>query len=249
MPLSESELNRYQRQLLIDGWDQAKLKNSRVLIVGLGGLGGVTATFLAAAGIGHLRLCDSDIVELSNLNRQILFSNEDIARPKAIIARRKLSALNPDIEIEYSTDKLAEVSAAKLAFGCNVVIDGLDNHKDRLILNRICFDLKVPFVYGAINEWLGQTSFFAPPKTPCLACLLPDDVGSPGPTPVFGALPAVIGSIQATSVIRYLLTGEPPLSGKLLIYHADTMAFETVEYDKNPRCPVCGRRQSRNRQP
>ncbi len=241
MPLSQSELYRYQRQLIIDGWDQDKLKSSRVLIVGLGGLGGVTATYLAAAGVGHLRICDSDMVEISNLNRQILFSNDDIAKSKAIIAQQRLSAFNPDIEVESSTDKITIKSAAEMAFGCKLVVDGLDNHKDRLILNQTCLDLKIPFVYGAINEWLGQTSFFAPPQTPCLACILPDDIKSPRPTPVFGALAAVIASIQATTAIRYLMTGESPLSGKLLIYHADMMSFETVEFDKNPRCPVCSK--------
>lgn len=240
MPLSNSEKERYRRQILVDNWDQEKLKNACILIVGLGGLGGVTATYLAAAGVGRLRLCDCDRVELSNLNRQTLFSTKDIGKSKVLLAQKTLSALNPDIQIGCSTDKINDDNISRLASGCNLIIDGLDNHKDRLILNQASFDLKIPYIYGAINEWQGQVSFFAPPQTPCLACLLPTDIKGPKLTPVFGALTGAIGSIQATLAIRYLMTDQSPLSGSLLIYHADTMAFETLALDKNPRCSVCG---------
>ncbi len=240
MSLSKSEFERYQRQLLVDGWDQDKLRNSSALIVGMGGLGGVSAAYLAAAGVGHLRLCDNDKVELSNLNRQILYDSADIGKPKAVLAAERLSELNPDIEIECSSEKLTDGNFGDLASGCNLIIDGLDNHADRLILNRASFTMNIPYIYGAINEWQGQACFFSPPKTPCLACLIPGDVKNAKPTPVFGALPGVIGSIQAAMAIRHLLTGELPLKGKMLIFYADSMEFETVAFDKNPDCPVCG---------
>jgi molybdopterin-synthase adenylyltransferase len=241
MPLSQSEIQRYQRQLLVLGWDQEKLKSARILIVGVGGLGGISATYLAAAGVGHLRICDNDRVELSNLNRQILFTTEDVGKPKATLVAHRLSAQNPEIEIESLSDKLTGTSAGELASGCDLIIDGLDNHSDRLILNSASFDLNIPFVYGAINEWQGQLSFFNPPKTACLACLMPEPLHCFEPTPVFGALPGVIGSLQATLALRYLMTGEAPLSNALLIYRADAIAFETVTFERRRGCSVCGK--------
>ena len=241
MSLSKSEIERYQRQLLVDGWDQERLKSARVLIVGVGGLGGISATYLAAAGVGHLRICDSDSVEQSNLNRQILFTAEDIGKPKAALVARRLSAQNPEIEIEAVSDKLTEANVSGLASGCDLIIDGLDNHSDRLKLNKASFALNIPFVYGAINEWLGQLSLFNPPQTACLACLMSEELQSPVVTPVFGALPGVIGSLQATLALRYLMTGKNPVSNALLIFRGDTLTFETVTFERRPGCGVCGK--------
>ena len=241
MPLSKSEIERYQRQLSVDGWNQERLKNARVLIVGVGGLGGISATCLTEVGVGYLRICDSDMVELSNLNRQILFTAEDIGKPKAALAAERLSAQNPEIKIEAISDKLIETNASELASGCDLIIDGLDSHADRLRLNNASFDLNIPFIYGAINEWQGQLSFFNPPKTACLACLMPEELQNPEPTPVFGALPGVIGSLQATLALRYLMTGENPISNTLLIFRADTMTFEAVTFERRPGCVVCGK--------
>jgi molybdopterin-synthase adenylyltransferase len=241
MSLSKSEIERYQRQLLVDGWDQERLKNARVLVVGVGGLGGISASYLAAAGVGHLRICDSDSVEMSNLNRQILFTSDDIGKPKASVAAKRLLTQNPEIEIEVILDKLTETNASELASGCNLIIDGLDNHSDRLKLNRASSDLKIPFVYGAVNEWLGQLSLFDPPQTACLACLLPEELPVPKPTPVFGALPGVIGSLQSTIALRYLITGENPVSNTLLIFRGDALTFENVIFEKRPGCGVCGK--------
>jgi len=246
MPLSKSEIERYQRQLSVDGWNQERLKKARILIVGIGGLGGISATYLAAAGVGNLRICDSDRVELSNLNRQILFSSEDIGKPKATIAAERISAQNPEIKIETISEKLSMTNAGELVNSCDLIIDGLDNHADRLKLNKASFDLNIPFIYGAINEWQGQLSFFSPPKTACLACLMPEVLHSPEPTPVFGALPGVIGSLQATLALRYLMTGENPISNALLIFRADTMAFEAVTFERRPGCKVCGMRKPLN---
>ncbi|UCE19508.1 MAG: HesA/MoeB/ThiF family protein [Gemmatimonadota bacterium] len=241
MSLSTSEIERYQRQLTVDGWNQERLKSARALVVGVGGLGGVSATYLAAAGVGYLRICDSDRVELSNLNRQILFTTEDIGKPKAALVAQRLSAQNPEIKIEPLSDKLTETNASELASGCDLIIDGLDNHADRLKLNKASFDLNIPFLYGAINEWLGQLSFFHPPETACLACLLPEELQDPKPTPVFGPLPGAIGSLQATLALRYLMTGEHPVSNTLLVFRADTTVFETVRFERRPGCGVCGK--------
>lgn len=239
MPLSESEIERYRRQLRIENWNQDKLTSARVLIVGVGGLGGVSATCLALAGVGHLRLCDSDKVELSNLNRQILFASDDIGRPKAQLAAEKLLSCNPEIMIDPIPDKLTEDNARELLSGCNLIIDGLDNHDDRMLLNKASCDLRIPYIYAAVNEWQGQLSFFNPPGTACLACLLPGPIHSLQPTSVFGAVPIAIGSLQATLALRYLMTGETPLANVLLIFHADTMNFETVAFEKLPNCTVC----------
>lgn len=225
--------------MLIDGWDQNKLKKARVLIAGLGGLGGVSSTYITAAGVGYIRLCDNDNIELSNLNRQILYSSSEIAMSKSAIAHKKLSELNPDIKFEVFSDRLSEVNAAEIVSGCDLILDGLDNHHDRLILNRAAFNMKIAYIYGAISEWQGQFSFLNPPLTPCLACIMPQIMIAPGPVPVFGAVTGVIGSLQAAHAIRYLITGETPLASKLLIFHADTMEFETLIFDKNPNCPVC----------
>lgn len=239
MTLSESERERYQRQMLVEGWDQERLKRAKVLIVGVGGLGGISATYLTAAGVGNIRICDIDKVELSNLNRQIMFSNNDIGHSKVAIAIKKLSGLNPEVKIETFDNKLTEDNVTEIASGCDLIMDGLDNHHGRLILNKASYELNIPYIYGAINDWQGQISFFNPPKTPCLVCLLPEDMEGPKPTPVFGALPGIIGSMQATLAIRYLMTGETPLAGRLLIFNADRMAFEEVEFGRNPNCEVC----------
>jgi adenylyltransferase/sulfurtransferase len=258
MPLSKLEIERYKRQLAVDGWDQERLRRARVLVVGAGGLGGISASYLAAAGVGRLRICDSDKVELSNLNRQILYTEADIGRPKAPLAAKRLMSLNPEIEIDAVLDTVSEDNAAELASGCDLIVDGLDNHADRLILNKASFDLRIPYVYGAINGWLGQLSLFNPPTTACLACLMPGEMensGPPrnpessqnpepsqksGPTPVFGALAAAVGSLQATLALRYLMTGENPAANTLLILRADTMSLERVTFERRPGCVVCG---------
>lgn len=240
MPLSKLEIERYQRQLMVDGWDQERLRRARVLVVGVGGLGGVSAAYLVAAGVGHLRICDGDKVELSNLNRQILYADADIGKPKAILAAKRLSAQNPEIKIDAVLDALTETNAGRLASGCDLIIDGLDSHSDRLKLNKASFDLNIPYIYGAISEWLGQLSFFNPPKTACLACLMPGDLRNPELTPAFGALAAAVGSLQATLALRYLMTGETPAANAFLILRADTMACEKVTFERRPGCGVCG---------
>jgi len=240
MALNDSERERYRRQLPVDGWNQERLQNCKVLIVGLGGLGGISATYLAAAGVGHLRLCDSDKVELSNLNRQILYSINNIDQSKAVQARKRLAALNPEITIEALAERLTDKNAAEYAKGCDLIIDGLDNQESRILLNQISFNLKIPFIYGAVDGWQGQIGYFSPPFTPCLSCIMPEPPPSERTIPVFGALPGMVGCMQATIGLQYLMSGQTPLSGKMLIINADTFSFDTISYDRNPSCPVCG---------
>lgn len=240
MGLSDSEKERYRRQLLVEGWHQESLKNSKVLVVGLGGIGSTCASYLASAGIGFLRLCDSDKVELSNLNRQILYSTNNLGQSKVIQAQKRLSALNPDITIQTVNERLTQKNAAEYVKDCHLIIDCLDNHESRAILNIISVELRIPFIHGAIDDWQGQLGFFRPPLTPCLACIMPDFVDKGRVTPVFGALPGLIGCMQATAAIHYLMSGQAQLAGKLLVINADTMSFEKITFDRNPNCPVCG---------
>jgi adenylyltransferase/sulfurtransferase len=240
MGLSDSEKERYRRQLSVEGWHQEALSSAKVLIVGLGGLGSICTSYLAAAGVGHLRLCDSDKVELSNLNRQILYSSNNIDQPKAVLARKRLSALNPDITIESLSERVTQKNAAIIAQDCDLIIDCLDNQESRAILNIISVELKIPLIYAAIDDWQGQLGFFRPPMTPCLACIIPEFVDRGRVVPVFGALPGMIGCLQATAALQYLMSGQAPLSGKLLLVNANTFTFETISFDRNPNCPVCG---------
>ena len=238
--LSESERFRYQRQLIVTDWDQEKLKCSTVLVAGTGGLGGVIAQYLAAAGVGTLRLLDDDSVDLSNLNRQILFRTDAIGKPKSILACERLAALNPEIKIEALVERLTEGSASRIAAGCDVIVDGFDNQPGRFLLNSIASRMHIPYIYGAVDEWHGQASFFYPPATPCLACLVRETTPTTRKIPVFGAVPGVIGSLEAAMTIRYLMTGETPLAGQLLIFQSDTMSFDVLCFEKNPTCQVCG---------
>ncbi len=241
MSLSKSELARYQRQMIIDGWDQERLKAARVLIVGAGGLGGVAATYLATAGIGAIRICDHDKVEESNLNRQILFSKGDIGQLKAELAKKRLISLNPDIKIEPIFDKIAPDNINSMAVACDLIIDGLDNHADRLLLNQASIALNIPYVYGAINEWQGQAAFFNPPKTACLACIMSEIKQGQKPVPVFGALPGMIGSFEAIMALKYLISKKNPAANRLFIFDGNSMAWDTLEISPNPKCPACGK--------
>jgi adenylyltransferase/sulfurtransferase len=238
---SPSELERYSRQLGVEGWDQEKLRRAKILVVGAGGLGGVAATFLAAAGIGEIRLCDFDSIELSNLNRQILYSTSQIGRVKVEQARKRLFEFNPEIKIIAIERRLDEHNFAELASGCDLLIDGLDNHVTRLMLNKAAFKAGIPYIYGAVYGWQGLISFFRPPETPCLACIMPETITTDSSTPVFGAVPGVIGSLEAIEAIKYLTGAGKLLLGQILIYHGDKQELEILTADKNPQCPVCSK--------
>ncbi len=237
--LRNQEKERYGRQLLIPGWDQEKLAGANVVIVGLGGLGSASALYLAAAGVGKLRLCDGDKVELSDLNRQILYSESSLGLSKVEEAFRRITGLNPLVSVEKRDVFLDPGNVGELIAGCQVIVDGLDNLGSRFVLNEEAFRQRIPFVYGAVHGWQGYVGVFHPPQTACLACLMRPDSASRERVPVSGVTPGTIGLIQASEAIKLLLGMPSSLFGRLLIYDGVELSFETIGLEKNPTCPVC----------
>ncbi len=237
--LDQSEFIRYNRQLIIPDFGeegQRKLKESHVVIVGVGGLGCASATYLTAAGVGHITIVDSDIVELSDLNRQILYWEEDIGEKKVIAAQRKLSKLNPLVQITPVFAEIMEDNVLSLINGAQVVLDGLDNQATRLMVNSACVKRKIPYIYGGVSRLRGMITTIIPGQTPCLACLSPEGVGGLG---VLGVAPAIIASLQALEAIKLLIGHSPSLAGKLLLFNGDDMKFQLHEIKRDESCPVC----------
>ena len=240
--LTPSERERYDRQIMIGEIGQAgqgKLKKSRVAIAGAGGLGSLIATYLTAAGIGMIRVIDHDQVSLSNLNRQILHWEEDIGRKKVDSARAKLRSLNSGVEIEAIAETITEGNVSQLVDGCDVIVDAMDNLPTRYVLNRCAIEKKVPFFHGAVNGFEGRAMTILPGKTACLRCMYRGPVPQEK-FPVIGVAPAVIGSIQATEVIKYLVGIGKLLTNRLLIYDGLKVTFSEFTVNKNPDCDHCG---------
>ena len=238
--ITDEERKRYARQILTFGEEgQERLKSASVLVAGAGGLGTVISLYLAAAGIGHLRIIDCDVVEPSNLNRQILHWSGDIGRPKTASVADKLAALNPLIRIEAIIARITEESIEGMARGCDLIVDAMDNVPTRHLLNRAAVAQKIPFVHGAVRGFFGQATTVIPGKGPCLRCFFPES--SPREVfPIVGAACGVIGSIEVAETIK-LLTGKgEPLAGKLFIWDGLSGAAETIAIERNPSCPVCG---------
>jgi molybdopterin/thiamine biosynthesis adenylyltransferase len=239
--LEDHEALRYDRQILIKDFGvkgQEKLKKSRILIAGAGGLGSAASFYLAAAGIGSLRIVDKDQVELSNLNRQILHWESDVGRLKVESAKEKLSRLNPGIEVETFVEEINEESLPGLTAGCDLVLDGLDNFPTRYLINEQIFRRGIPFIYGGILGLMGMVTFIQPGQTPCLKCLFPK-APPPQKFPVLGTTPGIIGLIEATEAIKYLVGFGKLLTGRLLVYNGLDMRFSEVEIERNPECSVC----------
>ncbi len=237
--LDQSELIRYSRQLKIPDFGeegQRKLKDSHVVIVGVGGLGCASATYLAAAGVGHITVVDCDTVELPDLNRQILYWADEIGEKKVTVAQRKLSKLNATVEITPVFAKITEDNIFSLINGAQVVLDGLDNQATRLLVNSACVKQKIPYIYGGVSRLRGMITTIIPGKTPCLACLSPEGTSGLG---VLGMTPAVIASLQALETIKLLIGRSPSLAGKLLSFNGDDMKFRVHEIRRNESCPVC----------
>ncbi len=217
-----------------------KLKESTVLVAGVGGLGSAAAIYLTAAGVGKLRIVDHEEIELSNLNRQILYSTEDIDRPKVSVASEKLKAINPNVEIEAVKEKITEANIHDLLEDVDVVVDGQDNFKTRFIINKACIEDFKPFVHGAVYAFEGRLMTIVPGKGPCLRCLIPRDPKQVTPVPVFGPLPGIVGVFEALEAIKLLTgIGETAL-GKLLIIDGETLSFYKVDIKRDPNCPICG---------
>lgn len=239
---------RYARHLVLPEVGvagQEKLLASRVAVVGAGGLGSPVALYLAAAGVGTLVLVDFDVVDASNLQRQILHNHQRVGQPKVASARTTLEALNPDIRIVSHQTQLQASNVLELLEGCDLVVDGADNFPTRYLLNDASLHLRVPVVHGAIFRFEGQVSVFSPYRGPCYRCLFPTPP-PPELTPncaeagVLGVLPGIIGSIQAMEALKILLDLGDTLQGRLLLYDALDQHFQTVSVKRNPACPACG---------
>lgn len=240
--LTPSEIERYDRQIMIGeiGQEgQEKLKRSRVFIAGAGGLGSPIASYLTAAGIGMIRMIDHDQVALSNLNRQILHWEEDIGRKKVDSAKKKLKNLNSAAEIETIGETITEDNVSQLVDGCDVIVDGMDNLPTRYILNRCAIEKNIPFFHGAVNGFEGRAMTIIPGETACLRCMYRGPVPQEK-FPVIGVAPAVIGCIQATEVIKYLVGIGKLLINRLLIYNGLEVTFSEFTVNKNPNCDHCG---------
>lgn len=240
------EKDRYRYNILLSGVGeegQKRLLSSSALLVGTGGLGSPAAYYLAAAGVGRLGLIDPDRVELSNLQRQILHRTADIGRLKAESGREKLLALNPGVEVEIFPEPLSPANAAALVSRYDIVIDCTDNFAARFLINETCLSLGKPFIYGGVLAFAGQLMTIVPGKGPCLRCLFPREPGPEAPSTrelgVLGAVPGVIGALQATEAIKYLLGLGDLLVGRLLVYDALYMSFAEIKVERNPACPAC----------
>jgi molybdopterin/thiamine biosynthesis adenylyltransferase/rhodanese-related sulfurtransferase len=224
---------------------QLKLKRARVLLIGTGGLGAPLGLYLAAAGVGHLGLVDFDVVDFSNLQRQVTFSTDDVGKPKTEAAKARLSRLNPTIEIETFETRLTSENALELFRDFDVIVDGTDNFPTRFLVNDACLLLGKPNVYGSIFRFEGQATVFGYPGGPCYRCLYPEPP-PPGLVPscaeggVLGVLPGIVGSIQAMETIKLILGAGEPLVGRLLLFDALAMRFRELKLRKNPACPLCG---------
>jgi adenylyltransferase/sulfurtransferase len=245
--LSRDEIARYSRHLImpevtIEG--QRRLKQSSALLVGAGGLGSPAALYLAAAGVGRIGIVDFDVVDESNLQRQILHDTTWVGRPKLESAKARLNALNPHVEVDTHAVALTRDNALELMAAYDVVVDGTDNFETRYLTNDACYFLKKPNVYGSIFRFEGQASVFWPDRGPCYRCLYPEPP-PPGLVPscaeggVLGILPGVIGGIQATEALKILLGVGEPLVGRLLLYDALAMRFDELKLRRDPECPLC----------
>jgi molybdopterin/thiamine biosynthesis adenylyltransferase/rhodanese-related sulfurtransferase len=246
--LSKEEIQRYSRHLIMPevGMEgQLKLKRARVLTIGTGGLGAPLGLYLAAAGVGHLGLVDFDLVDSSNLQRQVTFTTADVGKPKSQAAKARLSALNPAIEIVSYDTRLTSENALELFRDYDIIVDGTDNFPTRYLVNDACVLLGKPNVYGSIFRFEGQATVFGYPGGPCYRCLYPEPP-PPGLVPscaeggVLGVLPGIVGSIQAMETIKLILGTGEPLVGRLLLFDALAMRFRELKLKKNPDCPLCG---------
>ena len=246
--LTSEEVLRYSRHLILPdvGLEgQRRLKAARVLLIGAGGLGSPAALYLAAAGVGTLGLVDFDVVDVTNLQRQILHGTKDVGRPKLASAADRIYDVNPNVEIEAFETKLTSENALEIIRDFDIVIDGTDNFQTRYLTNDACVLLGKPNVYGSIYRFEGQVSVFATRAGPCYRCLFPEPP-PPGLVPscaeggVLGVLPGLVGTLQATEAVKLILGIGEPLVGRLLLVDALGATFRTVHLRKDPNCPACG---------
>jgi len=246
--LNNDEVARYSRHLIMPevGMDgQLKLKSASVLCIGAGGLGSPVAMYLAAAGVGRIGIVDFDVVDYSNLQRQVIHGTPDVGRSKIDSARDRLNAINPEVTVETHDVALSSENALELLANYDVIVDGTDNFPTRYLVNDACVILGKPNVYGSIFRFEGQASVFATKDGPCYRCLYPEPP-PPGLVPscaeggVLGILPGVVGTIQATEAVKLIIGVGEPLVNRFMIYDALRMKFRELKLRKDPECPVCG---------
>ncbi len=246
--LSSADLARYQRHLVlgeIGAAGQQKLKAARVLIVGVGGLGSPSALYLAASGIGTLGLLDGDTVDITNLQRQVLYDTADVGRPKAEAARERLKALNPDLNIIAHAMELTAANVGTIFAEYDVILDGTDRIGTRYLVNDACVLLGKPLVSAAIHRFEGQAMTYVPGPGPCYRCLFPEpstEIPNCATAGVLGVLPGVLGTLQATEAIKLVVGIGAPLVGRLLTYDALDLSFREFAFKRRPDCAVCGDR-------
>lgn len=239
--ITEDEKTRYDRQITVPGFGvkgQEKLKQAQVLIAGVGALGTAISTYLGIAGVGCLRIVDEDVVELSNLSRQILHWTRDIGKKKTQSAEEKLREANPCIEVEAIAEAISEDNILKLTDNCDLIMDAVDNYQTRYLLNKAALDRGIPFLHGGVYGMEGMATTILPGQTACLRCIFPEP---PPPTtiPVLGVIPGVIGCLQATEAIKFITGIGELLTNRLLIFDGNDIKFREVKLKRDPQCPDC----------
>ncbi len=245
---SKAEIERYSRHLImpevaLEG--QRKLKEAKVLLVGMGGLGSPVALYLAAAGVGRIGIVDFDVVDFTNLQRQVIYSTNDVGRPKLQAAKERIQGINPYVEVDTYETRLTSENALQIFENYDIIIDGTDNFPTRYLVNDACVLLGKPNVYGSIFRFEGQVSVFYAKEGPCYRCLYPEPP-PPGLVPscaeggVLGILPGTVGLMQATEAVKLIIGKGEPLIGRLLLYDALAMKYRELKLRKDPKCPICG---------
>ena len=247
--LSRNEEERYLRQTaipILGTKGQLRLKAAKVLIAGLGGLGTPAALYLAAAGVGTLRIVDSDVIQLSNLNRQLLYTTAEVGQSKSCCAQERMRQLNPNVKIEAFEERIEQHNVMDLVDECDLIVDALDNYPTRYIVNKAAIATRTPLLHVSLSEFDGVTTTIIPGRTPCLRCIFPEPP-PPAATPVLGAIPGIIGSIQALEATKYLAGVGTLLTGRLLLLDGLELKFREMTVRRDPKCPDCCGVQPNNR--
>ncbi|HXF92206.1 MAG TPA: molybdopterin-synthase adenylyltransferase MoeB [Nitrospiraceae bacterium] len=248
MNFTDEQITRYSRHILlpeVGGKGQKKIAQAKILLVGAGGLGSPAALYLAAAGVGTIGLIDSDVVDLSNLQRQVIHHTPDVGRPKVVSAREKIQALNPDVSVETYEDRLTSKNALDVVKGYDVIIDGVDNFPAKFLINDTCFFAGKPLVHGGILRFDGRVMTIIPGKSACYRCVFknpppPGLVASCQEAGVIGVLAGIIGTLQATEALKLVLGIGRSLTDRMLDFDARRTAFREIRIRRNPNCPLCG---------
>ncbi|WP_298270070.1 molybdopterin-synthase adenylyltransferase MoeB [Geobacter sp.] len=245
---TEEQIERYSRHIIlkeVGGKGQKKLLDGKVMVIGAGGLGAPIALYLAAAGVGTIGIADADVVDLSNLQRQVIHFTPDVGKPKVESAREKMEAINPDVKVRTYREWISAANIARIIADYDFAIDGTDNFAAKFLINDACVMAGKPYSHGGILQFVGQTLTVLPGQSTCYRCIFPspppkDAIPTCSQAGVIGVLPGVIGTIQATEAIKFLLGKGELLANRLLMYDALEMNFRKVRINRNQKCPVCG---------